>query len=152
MATVSAPKTKRENKQPFPCTDIFCPLVTFTCASWPEAVLLRSHCSLSFAEFDIELLKRSYLTANEDLVLDRYKWLHPECNPPAMPFDEGVLRDILVDLDGVSFPSNGDPPVLSLSWSGSSPRKRGRAERDSDADSAFDAFNSVSPTKISRKN
>lgn len=27
-----------------------------------------------------------------------------------MPFDEGVLRDILVDPDGVSFPANGDSP------------------------------------------
>ncbi|KAJ6596491.1 hypothetical protein B0H10DRAFT_1765690, partial [Mycena sp. CBHHK59/15] len=39
---------------------------------------------------------------------------HPDCTPPPMPFNEGVLRDILVDPDGVSFPVNGDPPVLSL--------------------------------------
>jgi hypothetical protein len=31
-----------------------------------------------------------------------------------MPFDEEPLRDIHVDPDGVSFPLNGEPPVLSL--------------------------------------
>ncbi|KAF8157746.1 hypothetical protein K438DRAFT_1620612, partial [Mycena galopus ATCC 62051] len=31
-----------------------------------------------------------------------------------MPFDEGPLRDILIDRDGVSFPSDGGDPVLSL--------------------------------------
>ncbi|KAJ7805331.1 hypothetical protein B0H13DRAFT_1464607, partial [Mycena leptocephala] len=39
---------------------------------------------------------------------------HPDCTPPSMPFDEGPLRDILLDPDGVSFPLNGEPPVLSL--------------------------------------
>ncbi|KAJ7802457.1 hypothetical protein B0H13DRAFT_1574298, partial [Mycena leptocephala] len=33
---------------------------------------------------------------------------------PPMPFDEGPLRDILVDRDGVSFPTDGSPPSLSL--------------------------------------
>ena len=130
-------------------------MATFTCVSCAGAVLLRSQCSMPLSEFDVELLKRLDLTANEDLVLDRYKWLHPECNPPTRPFDEGVLGDILVDPDCVSVPSNGEPPVLSLlslQWNGCSPRKRGRAERDSDADAVFDVFNSVSPTKISRKN
>jgi hypothetical protein len=31
-----------------------------------------------------------------------------------MPYDEGHLRDILVDPDGVSFPSDGGSPTLSL--------------------------------------
>lgn len=34
-------------------------LATFTCASCAEAVLLRSHCSLSLSEFDIEILADS---------------------------------------------------------------------------------------------
>ncbi|KAJ7789430.1 hypothetical protein B0H14DRAFT_2627263 [Mycena olivaceomarginata] len=31
-----------------------------------------------------------------------------------MPFDEGALRDVLVDPDGVSFPPDGGRPTLSL--------------------------------------
>ncbi|KAJ7865848.1 hypothetical protein B0H13DRAFT_1636891, partial [Mycena leptocephala] len=31
-----------------------------------------------------------------------------------MPFDEGPLRDLLLDPDGVSFSNDGDSPVLSL--------------------------------------
>lgn len=87
-------------------------LATFTCASCSEAVLQRSHCSLSLAEFDVDILKRPELRASEEH-LDRYKWLHPDCTPP-MPYAEGPLRDILVDPDGVAFPSTGGPPVLSL--------------------------------------
>ncbi|KAJ7913171.1 hypothetical protein B0H13DRAFT_2326569 [Mycena leptocephala] len=42
-------------------------------------------------------------------------------------------------------------PVLPSPLAPSNPQKRGRAERDDNADSAFDAFNSISPTKRSRK-
>ncbi|KAJ6602014.1 hypothetical protein DFH09DRAFT_900135, partial [Mycena vulgaris] len=62
---------------------------------------------------------------------------HPECNPPAMPFDEGVLRDILVEPDGVSFPSNGDPPVLSLCFTRHSSPKCKRISPHSLANRTF---------------
>ncbi|KAJ6540911.1 hypothetical protein B0H10DRAFT_1855720, partial [Mycena sp. CBHHK59/15] len=38
---------------------------------------------------------------------------HPACVPPAMPFDEGALHDLLLDPDGVSFSVSGEP-ILSL--------------------------------------
>jgi hypothetical protein len=47
-------------------------------------------------------------------MLDRYKWLHPDCIPPSIPFGEGPLHDPLLDPNGISFPSDGRPPVLSL--------------------------------------
>ncbi|KAJ7079678.1 hypothetical protein C8R44DRAFT_534157, partial [Mycena epipterygia] len=40
---------------------------------------------------------------------------HPACIPPPMPFDEGLLRDLLLYHNGLSFPGDGGPPVLSLS-------------------------------------
>ncbi|KAJ7936270.1 hypothetical protein B0H13DRAFT_1547406, partial [Mycena leptocephala] len=39
---------------------------------------------------------------------------HPQCIPPPMPYDEGELDNLLVDPDGVSFPSDCKPPSLSL--------------------------------------
>ncbi|KAJ7898101.1 hypothetical protein B0H13DRAFT_2337635 [Mycena leptocephala] len=63
-------------------------LGTFTCASCGEAVPLRSHRSLSLSQFDVDILKRPDLSANEENLLDRYKWLHPASTPAPMPFDE----------------------------------------------------------------
>ena len=41
-----------------------------------------------------------------------------------------------------------NPPVPELPSSGpSTPKKRGRVERDDEADKSFDVFNSVSPKK-----
>lgn len=54
------------------------------------------------------------MKVDETNLLDRYKWLDPACVPPPMPFDEGPLRDLLLDPDGVHFPSDGSQPVLSL--------------------------------------
>ncbi|KAJ7476543.1 hypothetical protein FB451DRAFT_1173405 [Mycena latifolia] len=50
-------------------------LTTFTCASCAEAIPLRSHFSLSITEFDCEILKRPDLVSNDELLLDRFKWL-----------------------------------------------------------------------------
>ncbi|KAJ7891747.1 hypothetical protein B0H13DRAFT_2340450 [Mycena leptocephala] len=63
-------------------------LGTFTCASCGGAVPLRSHRSLSLSQFDVDVLKRPDLSANEENLLDRYKWLHPASTPAPMPFDE----------------------------------------------------------------
>ncbi|KAJ7776562.1 hypothetical protein DFH07DRAFT_798577 [Mycena maculata] len=52
---------------------------------------------------------------------------------------------------GYSQAWNPSIPVLPSPSAPSTPQKRGRAERDDNADSAFDTFNSVSPTKRSRK-
>ncbi|KAJ6603990.1 hypothetical protein B0H10DRAFT_1957564 [Mycena sp. CBHHK59/15] len=41
------------------------------------------------AYFDLNVLKRPDLASNETNLLDRYKWLHPNCVPPPMPFDDG---------------------------------------------------------------
>jgi hypothetical protein len=99
-------------------------LATFTCASCAEAVSMRSHCSLSLSEFDFNILKRPDLKTNEAFLLDQYKYLHPDCIPPPMPFDDGPLRD-LIDCDGVSFPDGGQP-VLSLCTECQSLLKKGK--------------------------
>ncbi|KAJ6505025.1 hypothetical protein C8R45DRAFT_923332 [Mycena sanguinolenta] len=88
-------------------------LSSFTCASCAEAVPLRSHCSLSAKDFDLNNLKRPDRSGNEELLLDRYKWLHPDCVPLQMPFDECEFKDVLVDPDGVTFPPDA-ALVLSL--------------------------------------
>jgi hypothetical protein len=68
-------------------------LSTFTCASCVESALLRDHCSVLVGDshFDLTVLKRPDLNSDETNILDRYKWLHPGCIPPPMPFDEGPL-------------------------------------------------------------
>jgi hypothetical protein len=103
-------------------------LSTFTCAACAESAPLRSHCSMSIGDpsFDLNLLKRPNLKSDESLLLDQYKWLHPDCVPPPMPFDDGPLRDILVDRDGVSLPLDGGQPSLSLCKSCHSSLKNGR--------------------------
>ncbi|KAJ7902728.1 hypothetical protein B0H14DRAFT_2555226 [Mycena olivaceomarginata] len=58
---------------------------SFMCALCAEAVPLRSHCSLSTKDFNLEILKRPDMAENEALLLDHYKWLHPDCIPPPMP-------------------------------------------------------------------
>lgn len=60
------------------------------------------------------LLKRPDLASDETNLLDRYKWLDPNCVPPPMPFDDGSLRDLLLDPAGVSFPNDGRPATLSI--------------------------------------
>jgi hypothetical protein len=82
-------------------------LATFTSASCAETIPLRSHCLLSLFELNFEILKRPDLNANEEHVLDLYKWLHPDCTPPPTTFDEGALHDILVDPEGVSWRNRG---------------------------------------------
>jgi hypothetical protein len=90
-------------------------LTTFTCASCAETVPLISQCSLSLDMFHTEIIKQPDRRLDDDLVLERYKWLHPECVPPLMPLDgNDVLDDLLLDPDGVSFASDGSPPLLSL--------------------------------------
>ncbi|KAJ7330809.1 hypothetical protein DFH08DRAFT_814896 [Mycena albidolilacea] len=90
-------------------------LTTFTCASCAETVPLISQCSLSLDMFHTEIIKRPDRRLDDDLVLERYKWLHPECVPPSMPLDgNDVLDDLLLAPDGVSFASDGSPPLLSL--------------------------------------
>ncbi|KAJ7916048.1 hypothetical protein B0H13DRAFT_1564820, partial [Mycena leptocephala] len=51
---------------------------------------------------------------------------HPDFIPPPMPFDDGPLRDLLVDRDGVSFPSDGGQLVLSLCAECQSLLKKGK--------------------------
>ncbi|KAJ7234431.1 hypothetical protein C8J57DRAFT_1531590 [Mycena rebaudengoi] len=89
-------------------------LTNFTCASCAEAVPLHSHCSMSLNDFDLQLLKRPDLNCNEDIILDQYKWLHPDCVPPPMSYDEGPLKDLLLDPDGVSYSTDSGSPILSL--------------------------------------
>lgn len=90
-------------------------LTNFTCALCAKAVPLISQCSLSLDMFNTEIIKQPDRRLNDDLVLERYKWLHPECVLPPIPLDgNGVLNDLLLDPDGVSFPSDGSPPLLSL--------------------------------------
>ncbi|KAJ6568742.1 hypothetical protein B0H19DRAFT_687188 [Mycena capillaripes] len=74
-------------------------LAMLTCASCAEAVPLRSHCLLSINKFDSQILTCPDLACDEDLLVDRFKWLHSDCVP--LPTDD------------VSFYSD-DPPVLSL--------------------------------------
>ncbi|KAJ7924534.1 hypothetical protein B0H13DRAFT_2578761 [Mycena leptocephala] len=80
-------------------------LSTFTCASCAESVSLRSHCSVAVGDskFDLSVLKRPDLKSDEANLLDRYRWLHPDCVPPTMPFDKGPLRDLLLDPDAQPF-------------------------------------------------
>jgi hypothetical protein len=69
---------------------------------------------MSLNDFDLQLLKRPDLNCNEDIILDQYKWLHPDCVPPPMPYDEGPLKDLLLDPDGVSYSTDSGSPILSL--------------------------------------
>jgi hypothetical protein len=96
-------------------------LTTFACASCAESVPLRSQRSLATDKFDIEILKQPNLRAIEDL-LDRYKCLHPDCIAPP-PFNDGPLKDILFDPDGVVFPADDSAPILSGSVCHSSLKK-----------------------------
>lgn len=91
-------------------------LSTFTCASCAESVSLRDHCSVRVGDshFDLTVLKRPDLNWDETNILNRYKWLHPNCISPPLPFDEDPLRDLLLDPDGVSLSTDGGSPVLSL--------------------------------------
>ncbi|KAJ7743467.1 hypothetical protein DFH07DRAFT_777384 [Mycena maculata] len=82
---------------------------------------MRSHCSLVVGDhrFDLSILKRPDLQSDEANLLDRYKWLHPDCIPPPMPFDEGPLSDLLLDPDGIFLQPDGANlkkklPALSL--------------------------------------
>jgi hypothetical protein len=87
-------------------------LATSTCASCAESALRRSNFSLSLDNFDKHLLLRPDLKSNELLLLDRYKWLHPDCVPPLMPYDEGPLRDLLVDPDVYLYPQTAGSPLF----------------------------------------
>ncbi|KAJ7611290.1 hypothetical protein FB45DRAFT_875488 [Roridomyces roridus] len=87
-------------------------LSTFTCAVCAESSPLRSHCSVAAddPEFDLSILQQP----DDTNVLDMYKWLHPECEQPPMPYDEGPLRNLLVDPDGVTFSAESAVPTLSM--------------------------------------
>ncbi|KAF7378322.1 ATP-dependent DNA helicase [Mycena sanguinolenta] len=90
-------------------------LTTFTCAACAEAVPPLSQCLLPLDAFNTDLIKRPDRTLDENGMLDKYKWLHPDCLPPPMPLDgNAVLQDFLLDPDGVSLPPDGGSPVLSL--------------------------------------
>ncbi|KAJ6540817.1 hypothetical protein DFH09DRAFT_1368480, partial [Mycena vulgaris] len=78
--------------------------------SWTLALLRFT----SLHEFDSSILKRPDLNPSEEFVLDKYKWLHAACATPPIPYDDDPLRDLLVDPQGISFPSDGGPPPLSL--------------------------------------
>jgi hypothetical protein len=114
-------------------------LSTFTCATCAESVSLRDHCSVRVGDsyFDLTVLKRPDLNSDETNILDRYKWLHPDCISPPMPFDEGPLRDLLLDPDGVSLSTDGGSPVLSLCKSCHSYLKRKKMPAFSLANSPF---------------
>jgi hypothetical protein len=83
-------------------------LSVFTCASCTESVSLSDHCSalVDDPHLDLSVQNRPDLNSEDANMLDRYKWLHPDCIPPSIPFDEGPLRDLLLDPNGISFPSN----------------------------------------------
>jgi hypothetical protein len=74
-------------------------LFTFTYTSSVESAFLRDHCSVLVgnSHFDLTVLKQPDLNSDRTNILDRYKWLHPGCIPPPMPFDEVPLRDLLSD-------------------------------------------------------
>jgi hypothetical protein len=55
------------------------------------------------------------MAENEALLLDRYKWLHPDCIPLPMP-----AKDLLLDPDGVTFPPDSAPVLLLCSFCHSS--------------------------------
>ncbi|KAJ6509775.1 hypothetical protein DFH09DRAFT_1288674 [Mycena vulgaris] len=85
-------------------------------ASWPQLVpqslkdkvinIFRDQTS-SEALAAFTILMQPDLKLNEEYLLAQYKWFHPGCISPPMPYDDGPLRDLLVDPDGVSFSSNG---------------------------------------------
>ena len=52
---------------------------------------------------------------NEDNDLPKkYKWLDPACTLPPMPFLNGQLSDLLLDVNGVSLGDDGQPQALAL--------------------------------------
>ncbi|KAJ7870459.1 hypothetical protein B0H14DRAFT_2571243 [Mycena olivaceomarginata] len=67
--------------------------------SWPQLIpqspkdkiiklfreMTSSEAFTSFMYFNLEVLKRPDTAENEALLLDHYKWLHPDCIPPPMP-------------------------------------------------------------------
>jgi hypothetical protein len=67
-------------------------LSTFTYAACAESIPQRSHCPVGDPGFNSDLLKCPDLKFDEANLLDSYKWLHPDCVPPPVPFDEGPLH------------------------------------------------------------
>ena len=96
-------------------------LSSSTCASCGERKLRSDMQSIPLEELELDLLKRpDYETTDSDNegTIDEAKipipWLHPDTTPPRMPFDSGILDNILVNPDGVVKSSNGTPIKLSL--------------------------------------
>jgi hypothetical protein len=46
----------------------------------------------------------------EGNIIDQYKWLHPDYISPPMAYDDGPLRNLLLDPEGVSEPLNAGAP------------------------------------------
>ncbi|KAJ6525245.1 hypothetical protein DFH09DRAFT_1095718 [Mycena vulgaris] len=111
------------------------------------------------------VLKRPDLKSDESNLLDRYKWLHPDCASPPMPVDKmtkgNPIRDkkmyhVLVDRLKILDRGDGQPwapaiptiPERRYFSPGSPAKKRGR---DSAADAAFDNFGSRVASSLSKK-
>ena len=69
-------------------------LSTFTYAECAESIPQRSHCPVVVGDpgFNADVLKRLDLKFGEANLLDSYKWLHSDCVPPPVPFDERPLH------------------------------------------------------------
>lgn len=104
-------------------------LATGTCASCAEKVICQSMKTLPILEIDITLLKRpdfceslaeeampdqDDLEESDPSILEAgQRWLHPDVPCPPLPYTDGILKDILLDRDGV-VENNGIPHSIRV--------------------------------------
>jgi len=79
-------------------------LSSFTCASCAEECLDKVRCNLAINDIDLTILRHPDCY---DYPLQTDRWLDPDCSPPPLPYDDGPLKDILLDPAGVNIDARG---------------------------------------------
>ena len=81
-------------------------LSSFTCASCAEECLNKERCNVFLDDVDMDVLLRpDHRDAN-------HNWLDVDCSQPPLPYNEGPLKDLLLDPAGVSVDTHGNPSIL----------------------------------------
>ena len=94
-------------------------LSSSTCACCSESALRSEIEIISSEDIDVSVLRRpdhGEMDVDDDCNNDKARtppaWLHPGVLQPKMPYDNGVLQDILVDPQGVVASSDGSIKLL----------------------------------------
>ena len=88
-------------------------LASGTCASCAEKVVRQSMKNLLISEIDITLLRRPDFDDDLEDPETGHRWLHPDVPCPPLPYTDGILKDILLDPDGV-VKNEGIPHALRV--------------------------------------